>query len=329
MDEPLLDLGRARMVKGRGLYVRLSRAERIRAARGVRQAIVKVSSYSRGAKGVADNLRYISRKGELPLEKDTGEIIQTLQEQKDLIASWAIDFDTRKRSRDAANIVFSMPPGSNVEALKATVRATGARAFPDNEWVFAIHQDRSHPHAHMSVKMRGRETGKKLELRKADLRQLRGIFAEAAREQGVELASSSRAERGIGRKSVRQPLHHLKKKGVRPEVDKKLRQETYKEFIKSDWKKKPWDIAMEKRNELERDAYRKESFALSQEAKNEIDETKRNRMLEDAQVLERFSRTMPTAKTRSRSLKEATWREVERKRREEQRGKERDNGLER
>jgi hypothetical protein len=38
---------------------------------------------------------------------------------------------------------------------------------------------------------------------------------------------------------------------------------------------------------------------------------------------------MPTAKTRSRSLKEATWREVERKRREERRSKERDNGLER
>ena len=162
MDEPFLDLGRARRIKGQGFYIRLPRAERLRAARGVRQAIVKVSSFSRGVRMVGDHLRYISRKGELPLEKDTGELIQGLEMQKELIASWAIDFDDRKNSRDTANIIFSMPRGSKVDALREAVRTTGARAFPDHEWVFGIHQDRAHPHAHMVVKMRGREKGKKL-----------------------------------------------------------------------------------------------------------------------------------------------------------------------
>jgi len=329
-DEPLFELGQpARRVKGRAIHFRMPREERLRVARGVPQAIVKVSSFSRGAKGMADNLRYISRSGEIPLEKDTGEIIQTVQEQKNLIASWAIDFDTRKRSRDTANIIFSMPPGAPVESLKAAVRTTGHKAFPDHEWVFAIHTDQKHPHAHMSLKMRGNTKGKKLELRKADLHQLRSIFAEAAREQGVELVASSRAERGIGRKSVRQPLHHLKKKGVRPEVDKQTRQAAVKELIKSDWKKNLWDVAMEKRNKLERDAYRQEAAMLRQEAEKQTDETERERRRQDARLLEQFAQSMPTPKSKRQSLKEFMWREVERKRREEHRNKERDNGLER
>jgi hypothetical protein len=68
MDEPLLDLAPAHRVKGRGFYVQLPRTERILVARGVRQAIAKVSSYSRRVKGVTDNLRYIASAVELQKE---------------------------------------------------------------------------------------------------------------------------------------------------------------------------------------------------------------------------------------------------------------------
>ena len=197
--EPLLDLGsRPHMVKGRGFSFHLPLAERVRAARGVRQAIVKVTSFSHGFRGVRDHLDYISREGELALEKDTGEVLEGREMQKELVADWLVDFDASKKSRDTANIVFSMPPGSNVEALRAAVRNTAAKAFPNHEWVFAIHQDRNHPHAHMVVKMRGKEKGKKLQLKKAELYKLRETFAEASREQGVELAASPRAARGVG-----------------------------------------------------------------------------------------------------------------------------------
>ena len=47
MDSLLLDLGRDRIVKGRGLFISLPRAERLRAARGVPQAIVKVTGFGR------------------------------------------------------------------------------------------------------------------------------------------------------------------------------------------------------------------------------------------------------------------------------------------
>jgi type IV secretion system T-DNA border endonuclease VirD2 len=329
MDESFLDLGRrARIVKGQGFHVRLSREERVRAARGVRQAIVKVSSYSRGVKGVADNLRYISRKGELELEKDTGELIKSPEEQKELIASWAIDFDTRTNGRDTANIIFSMPPGSKVEALKEAVRATAARAFPDHEWLFGIHQDKSHPHAHMMVKMRGRERGKKLRLRKADLYQLRRLFAEAAREQGVELAASSRAERGIGWKSVRQSIYHLKKKGINPNIAKQTIREVSREIDLRDWKEKPWDRSIFERNKQEREVYRKTAFELRQEADKQTQEKLREQLRKDAQALERFAEKMPKPKTKRQIWKEIFWQRRLAKNREKSRGADRGEGME-
>ena len=211
VDEPLLDLGRARIVKGRGLYVQLPVAERLRAARRVPQAIVKVRSFARGTTGVQKIMSYISRKGSLPLEKESGEIVQDLAEQRQLIKDWAIDFDSRKNSRDTAHIIFSMPPGSNAGALRRAVRATAPKAFPDHEWVFAIHEDKKHPHAHLVLKMRGRNQEKILDFKKSDLHKLREHFAEAAREQGVELAASPRAARGIGGKGIRQAIYQFKK----------------------------------------------------------------------------------------------------------------------
>ena len=96
------------MVKGRGFSFQLPLAERVRAARGVRQAIVKVTSFSHGFRGVRDHLDYISREGELPLEKDSGEVLQGRKERKELVREWSIDFGGQKRSRDTANIVFSI-----------------------------------------------------------------------------------------------------------------------------------------------------------------------------------------------------------------------------
>src|ERR1700690_3918689 len=100
MDSPL-DFGRDRIVKGRGISINLPLAERLLAARGVRQAVVKVTGFGRGAKGVANAMDYISRKGELSLEKDTGDLIQRREEQRELVKEWSIDFDGKKKSRDS------------------------------------------------------------------------------------------------------------------------------------------------------------------------------------------------------------------------------------
>src|SRR5258706_7022184 len=282
-EEPLFDFShRVRVVKGRSFTIKLSQAERLRAARGVRQAVVKVRSFPHGIKGVGRAMSYISRKGTLPLEKDTGELIKGLDELRALVRDWAVDFDRRKDSRDGAHIIFSMPPGSDPEALRRAVRATGTRAFPDNEWVFAIHEDKKHPHAHMILKMRGREKNLKLDPKKADLHRLREVFAEAAREQGVDLAASPRAARGVGKQAMRHSFYYLKSKGIKPEVEKKAVQEAAKEFMRGDWKEKPWEKAMFERNKLEREAYRQEAAAMRKAAEQETQQAEQERMLKEA-----------------------------------------------
>src|ERR1700687_872688 len=232
-----LDFGRTRIVKGRGLGVRLPLAERLRAARRVPQAVVKVVSFPRGRKRLTELMAYISRDGTLPLETELGDLVTDLEDQKELSGLWARTFDGRRQSRQAANIVFSMPRGSNPEALRNAVRTVLARQFPGHRTVFGVHEDRQHPHAHAVVHMRGPK--KKLEFRKADLRELREVFAEAAREQGVMLAASSRAARGIGRKGVRQPLHQLKAKGVIPKVYQQAIDQLAEEMKRGDLHEKP------------------------------------------------------------------------------------------
>ena len=83
--EKPLDFSPKPLVKGHGLVVSLPLAERLRAARGVPQAVVKVAGYGHGAKGAKRLVRYISRKGELPLETELGEVLTTTDQQKALV----------------------------------------------------------------------------------------------------------------------------------------------------------------------------------------------------------------------------------------------------
>jgi hypothetical protein len=139
------------------------------------------------------------------------------------------------------------------------------------------------------------ETEKKLRLNRPDLLRLREIFAEAAREEGVEMAASSRAARGVGRKGRRRVAHQLHRKGIVPRAEQETAREVLQSLEKGDLREKPWEVAMRRRNDLERQAYRVEAEKLRVEAlQNEKD---REALLKAASDLERFSRNMPTPKT--------------------------------
>jgi hypothetical protein len=308
-DKPLLELGRARMVKGRDFSIRLPLMERLRAARGVKQAVVKVASYAHGMGRVQGMVDYISRQGKLELETESGERILDREQGKALISNWSRDFDNSARSRDAVHMVFSMPQDSKVEALRASVRTVGARAFPDCEWVFGIHEDKSHPHAHMVVKMRGREKDKKLRLNKPELYKLREIFAEAAREQGVRLAASPRAARGVGRKADRQAVYRLRQKGIIPDIDKQTARELLSELNRGFVRERPWEKAMRERNERERRTYLEYAQKLRATAAQEKirqDPGELQKYLKAVADLERFARIMPRPKTRRQMILEKT-----------------------
>jgi hypothetical protein len=110
-------------------------------------------------------------------------------------------------------------------------------------------------------------------------------------------------------------------------VEKQTVQEAARELMKGDWKEKPWEKAMAVRNKLEREAYRREATALRQKAEKETNETERERMWENARLLEYFSQSMRTPKTKRQAVKERMWQNVEKERREKARAL--DQGMER
>jgi len=294
--------------KGRGL--RISISERLRVARRIPQAVVKVTSFCHGLRHVSRSLDYITRKGTLPLEKDNGEVLLGRDAQDELAADWSMDFDFHKRSRDTANLVFSMPPGSDVDALRGAVRKVGQRAFQDHEWVFAIHEDRSHPHAHMMVQMRGRENGKKLRLRKADLFHLRELFAEAAREEGVQLAASPRSARGVGRKGIRQDLYFMKQRGIDLRVEREAAQEAIQAAKNKTSEAKPWEDAMAVRHEAEQELNARYAERLRSEAEYKPPEEKK-KLMRAAEDLERLAKTLPKPKSRRQAWIEQVSKKLE------------------
>jgi hypothetical protein len=259
-------------------------------------------------KGVSQSIDYISRKGELALETESGDIVLGRAERKELVKNWSRHFDSRKRSRDSVHLAFSMPRGSDPEKLRAAVRKVVTNHFDGHEAVFAIHQDRPHPHAHVVMKTRNRKTGKKLRLGIAEIFKTREAFAEAATEQGVELAASPRAARGIGKKATRQAIHYMKQRGVTPRVELQAADDAIAEFKRGrSGEEKPWETAMRERNQKERKAYREEAGRLRAavaQQKATQDQAAQQALLKAAADLERFSKDMPEPKTLRQSFLE-------------------------
>lgn len=275
---------------------KLSIAERLRAARGVPQAIVKITSYLKGRDACRRNWSYISRKEKLALETEEGELLKTREDHRSVLDAWTLRFDTRKTSRDQVNVVVSSIPGTSPEAVQKAARAFGEEAFKGHRYVFVLHNDKNHPHVHFAVEMRGSE--KKLDPRKSDLRRWRELWAENARKQGIELACSTRAARGIGRRRPKTPIYQMQQRGVTPEVVK----HAVKDAITG--ADTPWETYVKARNAAERQAYRQSANELRTAAKK-ASVAEKQKLEKAAGELEQFADRMPIAKTRRQQLRDA------------------------
>jgi len=287
-------LPRGHHVYGRAIKVHLSLAERLRAARGVPQAVVKVASYSKGVTQTNKLLKYISRNGELVFETETGEEVRGIAGQKSLTEEWALRFDKRTNGKDVVHLVFSMPRGSDPEALRRAVRTVMTNRFKDHSSVFTIHEDRGHPHAHAAVVMRSGR-GKKLRLNKEACYELREHFAAAAREQGIELGVSPRSARGVGTKAIKLAAYHAKQRGEAPLADRTMIQEAWKN--PGGKVGKPWDVAMRERHAYEKKAYAQAAAHLRQQAPKFAGQA-RQTLEGHADTLDAFGKNFPVPQTR-------------------------------
>ncbi|MBQ9274263.1 MAG: hypothetical protein IJ228_05555 [Succinivibrio sp.] len=171
-----------------------------------------------------DSLKYISRDYDLKLEDERGNLYGKAEVQK-ILEHWQgiRDIPTKEGEKSSYAVsrhaIISVPAGSDVDALRDSVRELAAEVFTSKgfELFWTVHEhnddhpnEPDHPHAHLIINAMSR-AGKpckssRLNLRKADLQHIRERFAFIAREHGIELNATSRTVRG------QHGAEHLKEK---------------------------------------------------------------------------------------------------------------------
>ena len=92
-------------------------------------------------------------------------------------------------------------------------------------------------------------------------------------------------------KGRRRVAHQLHRKGIVPRAEKETAREVLESLEKGDLREKPWEVAMRRRNELERQAYRAEAERLRAAARQ--NDNDREALLKAAADLERYSPPCP------------------------------------
>ncbi len=173
------------------------------------EVMVKVlSSGATSAKAVGRHIDYVSRKGEVELHADEGEVLQGRSATDALPEDWNLDLEeagaaarigkgTRHRPpRLVHKLVFSMPAGTSPRKVLGAVQNLCRDEFAlKHRYVMALHTDEPHPHVHVILKATS-EQGKRLNIKKAHLKEWRVKFAAHLRELGVAANATPRMFRG-------------------------------------------------------------------------------------------------------------------------------------
>lgn len=226
-EEPLLDF-RTFARPGPAGRVRFSPAQLEQIARTVSrtpEAVVKVSGGARSKAGAIAHLRYIDRNGKLEIETDEGERLKGRDIEKDITADWDLDSTRaqgrgpyngksgRKPAKLVHNVILSMPKGTPPEKLLLASQDFAREEFAlKHRYVLVLHTDQDHPHVHLVVKAVSEE-GKRLNIRKATLREWRGLFAQHLRAHGVAANATERAVRGQTRSGFQDGIHRAALRG--------------------------------------------------------------------------------------------------------------------
>ncbi|MDI7776564.1 hypothetical protein [Asticcacaulis sp. EMRT-3] len=174
-------------------------------ARRVPEVMVKISGGGNGMNQIKAHFDYISRNGQIALENQDGQIVEGRGEIDHLRDDWQTSgyrIKDETTTREAFNIVLSMPEGTDPHQLHKAARDFAKSEFAGHEYVMALHtfetdpdpEPARHPHVHLSVKARS-DAGVRMNPRKGDLQRWREGFAQSLRDHGVEAVATSRQVR--------------------------------------------------------------------------------------------------------------------------------------
>jgi hypothetical protein len=226
-EEPLFDL-RSFTRPGPAGRIRFSPAQLEQIVRTVSrtpEVVIKVSRGATSTAGVIAHLRYIDRNGRLEIETDEGEHLKGRGIEKDLTDDWDLDSANaqgrgpyrgkagRKPVRLVHNVMLSMPKKTPPEKLLLASRDFAREQFAlKHRYALTLHTDQDHPHVHMVIRAVS-EDGKRLNIRRATLREWRGLFAQHLRAHGIAANATERAVRGQTRSGFKTGIHRASLRG--------------------------------------------------------------------------------------------------------------------
>ncbi|QRI66790.1 relaxase/mobilization nuclease domain-containing protein (plasmid) [Shinella sp. PSBB067] len=105
---------------------------------------------------------------------------------------WSADIRTVE-PRNAFHVIFSARAGTGAEAMKRAVRDFLSEEVAGHRWITAHHPDTGHVHVHTMISARD-DVGKALRLTKPELYAWRERFAAKAREHGIAMVATRRAD---------------------------------------------------------------------------------------------------------------------------------------
>jgi hypothetical protein len=237
----LLDQG-ASQIKKNGSGGKANRVRRMLklTARKAPEVVVKISGGGKGMRSIKNHFDYISRNGKLDMEDQDGNKISGREEIRDLRDEWKygkFGISEQSSKKEAFNIILSMPPGTDREAVRMAASEFAQNEFRKNhQYVLVAHEDEKHPHVHLCIKARGFD-GTRLNPRKADLQRWREYFADRLRGQGIEANATRRPVRFVTRKHTKQQILHMEKSGRKTNALNAQREAVYVEL--KEGKKQP------------------------------------------------------------------------------------------
>ncbi len=95
--------------------------------------------------------------------------------------------------RNAFHVIFSARAGTDAQKMNRAVRDFLSEQVAGHRWITAHHPDTGHVHVHAMIAARD-HVGKALRLTKPELYQWRERFAEKAREHGIAMVATRRAD---------------------------------------------------------------------------------------------------------------------------------------
>jgi hypothetical protein len=237
MPRTLVDLG-ARAWLDIGSYGRRGPTERERLSPAqvaligrtvgrVPEVMVKVLNRGQQSLGaVGRHINYLDRDGELEIHTDEGERLKGEGAEHILINDWDLDLEEVRRTADLKpratgkppklvhKLLFSMPAGTPPEKVLVAVKNFAREEFGAKyRYAMVLHTDEPHPHVHMVVKAMGYD-GKRLNIRRATLRQWRREFALHLRQQDVAANATERVVRGENKPQKIDSIHRAAMRGA-------------------------------------------------------------------------------------------------------------------